>query len=61
MFIKQSGHQSLEKGYSVGKTNKRRLKSMMNMLLEHSFKRVASWLDMYPLNFPSCVYISTSS
>ena len=26
---------------------------MMNMLLEHSFKRVASWLDMYPLNFPS--------
>ena len=26
---------------------------MMNMLLELSFKRVASWLDMYPLNFPS--------
>ena len=26
---------------------------MMNMLLEQSFKRVASWLDMYPLNFPS--------
>ena len=23
------------------------------MLLEHSFERVASWLDMYPLNFPS--------
>ena len=26
---------------------------MMNMLLEHSFKRVANWLDMYPLTFPS--------
>ena len=56
MFIKQRGHQSLEKGLCVGKTNERRLKSMMNMLLEHSFKRVASWLDMYPLNFPFLVF-----
>ena len=53
MFIKQSGHQSLEKGSFVKTTNERRLKSMMNVLLEHSFKRVASWLDIYPLNFPS--------
>ena len=37
----------------VGKTNDKRLKSMIYMLLENSFKRVASWLDMYLLNFPS--------
>ena len=26
---------------------------MLNMLLEHSFKRVSSWLDIHPLNVPS--------
>ena len=39
------------------KTNERRLKSMMNMLLEHSFERVASWLDMYPLDFSFLVFL----
>ena len=35
------------------KDERKEAKEHDEMLLEHSFKRVASWLDMYPLNFPS--------
>ena len=53
-----SCHQSFEKGWCVKETNKRRLKSMKNRQLEHSFKCIASWLYMDPMNFPStCIHL----
>ena len=52
------GHKSLERGWCAIKPNKSMLKSTMNMGLEHSFKRLSSYLDMNPLNFPSrCLYL----